>query len=162
MIIRLAALAGSVIATLRTMAGQSQIELGEAAGVAGSQVSGYERSKSIPSLDILLRLLHAAGWHLVAMPAAEAETYDKRAAVVEAAKRLYLADDLSAVEIDASVDALLVAERARAGDADAPNRVEELMRLRDRVDEQGREIERLRDVILNVSEQLDAVVEVHP
>lgn len=170
MIIRLAALAGSVIATVRQVAERNQTELGEASGVAGSQISGYERSKQIPSLDILLRLLHACGWHLVAAPALHAETADEREAVIAAARRwrdVVRGDDMSLgfadaeAQIHAAVNGLADAEQNSRGKG-APDRAHELLRLRARVDEQQAQIERMRRIMAAASEQLDEAVEVHP
>lgn len=171
MIIRLAALAGTVVATVRQIAERNQTELGEAAGVAGSQISGYERSKQIPSVDILLRLLHACGWHLVAVPALHAETSDEREAVIRAAQRYHDAargDDLSlgvpraAELLHAAVNALADAERNSRGKGAGPDRAHELLRLRARVDEQQAEIERMRRIVTAAAEQLDEAIEVHP
>lgn len=56
--------AAEILVQARRLAGLSQRELGERAGVPQSAVSAYERDRKQPSLPVLTRLVGAAGFAL--------------------------------------------------------------------------------------------------
>jgi transcriptional regulator with XRE-family HTH domain len=56
--------AAALLQLARLKAGLSQRELAERASVPTTMISAYERDKRQPSLETLLRLLHAAGFEL--------------------------------------------------------------------------------------------------
>ncbi len=56
--------AAAVVRLARLKAGLSQRELAERAGVPATMISAYERDQRQPSLETLLKLLHAAGFEL--------------------------------------------------------------------------------------------------
>jgi transcriptional regulator with XRE-family HTH domain len=56
--------AAALLQLARLKAGMSQRELAERASVPTTMISAYERDKRQPSLETLLRLLHAAGFEL--------------------------------------------------------------------------------------------------
>lgn len=55
---------GALIRTARQRAQLTQVELGERAGVPQSVVSAYEAARREPSVDMLTRLVSAAGFDL--------------------------------------------------------------------------------------------------
>ncbi len=56
--------AAALLQLARLKAGMSQRELAERASVPTTMISAYERDKRQPTLDNLLRLVHAAGFEL--------------------------------------------------------------------------------------------------
>jgi len=56
--------AAALLQLARLKAGLSQRELADRAGVPATMVSAYERDKRQPTVETLLRLLHAAGFDL--------------------------------------------------------------------------------------------------
>jgi transcriptional regulator with XRE-family HTH domain len=56
--------AAALLQLARLKAGISQRELAERASVPTTMISAYERDKRQPSVETLLRLLHAAGFEL--------------------------------------------------------------------------------------------------
>lgn len=163
LIIRITALAGAVIATIRSITGLSQGVIGEAAGVAGSQISKYENSQVIPSVEILIRLLHAAGWHLTAMPAIEAETAREREAVIAAVRKCELYENSSYEghrELAAAMNDLWDAEQRHRGDEPpaGPTLIEELVMLRSQVREQQTELARMRNFLRLAQRQIAGVL----
>jgi len=58
---------GLALTVLRIVRGWSQDELANASGVRSSSISDYERSKMIPGLKVLQRLLGAMGYPLWAI-----------------------------------------------------------------------------------------------
>jgi transcriptional regulator with XRE-family HTH domain len=56
--------AAALLQLARLKAGISQRELAERASVPTTMISAYERDKRQPSLETLLRLVHAAGFEL--------------------------------------------------------------------------------------------------
>jgi transcriptional regulator with XRE-family HTH domain len=157
LIIRLAALAGSVISTVRTLTNSSQVAFADRSGVAASQISKYEMSLVVPSVEVLVRLLHAAGWHLVAMPALAAETAEQRDAVVEAARRYHASEDETSGlrELDAAIVALLDAEKHHAVPGAGPTLAEQFVRLRDRNEQLAADRARLRTAMGRAADLLN-------
>lgn len=64
----------------RIKAGLSQQELAQRASVPATMISAYERDKRQPSLNTLLKLLHAAGFELTM----KLEPYDRHDELLEA------------------------------------------------------------------------------
>lgn len=116
MIVRLSGMLGQLLAGVRSLAGLTQGQLADRSGVAGSQISKYELLRVTPDIETTRKLLDACGWRLVMMLALDAETYDEREAVIEAARRFRFDDLGHASTLDTAVDALAVAEhRVREG-----------------------------------------------
>jgi transcriptional regulator with XRE-family HTH domain len=56
--------AAALLQLARLKAGLSQTELADRAAVPATMISAYERDKRQPTLETLLKLLHAAGFEL--------------------------------------------------------------------------------------------------
>jgi transcriptional regulator with XRE-family HTH domain len=71
--------AAALVQLARIKAGLSQHELARLASVPTTMISAYERGKRQPSLNTLLKLLHAAGFELTM----KLEPYDAHDEVLE-------------------------------------------------------------------------------
>lgn len=74
--------AAALLQLARLKADMSQRELGERASVPATMISAYERDKRQPSIETLLKLLHAAGFELT-MQLAPRDDHDDSLAVLE-------------------------------------------------------------------------------
>jgi transcriptional regulator with XRE-family HTH domain len=90
-------LVADLIRYARTEAGLSQAELAARCGTSQEALSAYERGRKDPSMSTASRILAAAGWTIVRVPASEvwspgAAELDRRgrilAQVVDLAERL--------------------------------------------------------------------------
>ena len=72
--------AAALVQLARIKAGLSQQELARRASVPPTMISAYERGKRQPSLNTLLKLLHAAGFELTM----KLEPYDSHDELLEA------------------------------------------------------------------------------
>ena len=84
----------------RQRAGLSQRALAEAAGVSPSTVARIERGRIEPTLDLLLRLVHACGLEL-RMRLAPRVLEDEPQPVVDIDRRLEELEELSAFALEA-------------------------------------------------------------
>lgn len=138
MIVRAAALAGSLLASARTVARLNQTRLADRSGVAASQISKYEMSIVTPSLGSFVTLLKECGFRLVAMTWREAMTYKERERVIAEARRFVGSSvtGQSLHDLAAAVTFLDNSEREclTAGDDLREGPVEELVRLRAEVE----------------------------
>jgi transcriptional regulator with XRE-family HTH domain len=157
------AMIGPVLATVRSLTGESQVAFAERAGVAGGQLSKYERSKQIPDTETAMRLLASAGWRFAAISNDEAGTLVEREAVIRAAQAYHAAargDDLSlgvpraAELLHAAVAALREAQQA-ARDAGEPSPAEELVAARTMLDEQRAQIGELLPAVERLTAERD-------
>jgi len=74
--------AAALLQLARLKAGISQRELAERASVPATMISAYERDKRQPSIETLLKLLHAAGFELM-MQLAPRDDHDETLAALE-------------------------------------------------------------------------------
>lgn len=89
MIIRRLTQIGEILRDLRKARGIGQLVLGSTVGIDDGQISKYERSLVVPTVDTLRRLLFGLGYELVVMPKVYAATTEQRDAVVAAAAAWY-------------------------------------------------------------------------
>lgn len=75
--------AAALLQLARLKAGMTQRELAERASVPTTMISVYERDRRQPSLQTLLRLLHAAGFELTM----KLEPYDRHDDVLSSLER---------------------------------------------------------------------------
>ena len=74
--------AAALVQLARIKAGLSQQELARRASVPPTMISAYERGKRQPSLNTLLKLLHAAGFELT-MKLEPYDSHDERLEALE-------------------------------------------------------------------------------
>jgi transcriptional regulator with XRE-family HTH domain len=157
------AMIGPVLATVRSLTGESQVAFAERAGVAGGQLSKYERSKQIPDTETAMRLLASAGWRFAAISDDEAGTLVERDGVVRAAQQwrdVVRGDDMSLgfadaeINLHAAVAALGEAQQA-ARDSGAPSPAEELVAARAMLDEQRAQIGELLPTVERLTVEVD-------
>lgn len=74
--------AAALLQLARLKAGMSQRELAERASVPTTMISAYERDKRQPSMETLLKLIHAAGLELT-MELAPRDPHDEVLAALE-------------------------------------------------------------------------------
>jgi transcriptional regulator with XRE-family HTH domain len=150
-VVRMAALMGTIIRNMRSAQGLQQQELAQLANIPGSQVSKYELAQVVPNLDSSIRLLRAGGWVMAVMPEQQATTMTERDDVVFMA-RCWLADrgtmtePASAERLRAAVDALIAAEQ-REGRQDAPNPMVKMAELQRDNGELQRIVKHIRQML---------------
>jgi len=145
-IISYGAMFGPVLRDMRVNAGMTQQQLGEASGVPSSMISTYERSRNIPELDTVIRLLGALGQRLTALPASVAKTQAERENVIVMAKAWRRGErDKSSDALTQALSSLADAENNLPDIDDSPH--ETIRDLNETIAAKDREIRMLRKVL---------------
>lgn len=64
---------GETLRLVRRLAGLTQQDLGAVMGVSAGRIGKYERAINPPNFATAIKLMHACGWRLVAVPAADSD-----------------------------------------------------------------------------------------